>query len=500
MKKDFSHLKPPRFWQSLLWKLTMAVMVLTFSTLFVLTIANYLLGHVLLHFAYQGFWERRAVSTDVAAIASWMEAKPVNAAALRDWLDFYRERIKAKRKADFFETYGGLETYVADENAFYDLVIFDREGNVVTATEAGKTSFSAAEKPLADKILFQNADESKVIDGEGGKGVMFAAPIRNWKNEMVGGFLARERLPFSWGDMVIKSVHDYFVDLIGSTVALIGFGFILGFPVARHATRRLGKIALATETWSKGDFSARVDDAASDELGVLARRLNAMADDLRENFALRQIIATAEERNRIARDLHDSVKQQAFALALQIGSAKALLAREPAAAAAHLGESEKLAGQIQRELVDLIHELSLKKDPRGESFSGRVRRFLDDWSRQSGVAFELLQAEPPPLAPIVAQTFYRIIQEALANVARHSQATKVVVRFDRTPTGGVRISIADDGRGFDPKDAVGGFGLRNMRERAARLPNGRLTITSEIGAGVEIAVECAAQDEGGANE
>ncbi len=197
-------------------------------------------------------------------------------------------------------------------------------------------------------------------------------------------------------------------------------------------------------------------------------------------------LATASERLRLARDLHDSVKQHVFVTAMEIGAARALVGRDPGAVAIHLDRADMSIREAQGELVAMIHQPG-KPRLAGRSLADALRDYLSDWSRQTAIcAEERLGANSAPLPATVSDAVYRVAQEALANVARHSQATQVVVTLtanDETQT----LRIWDNGCGFVP-DAVAltgetrGYGLCNMRERLAAI-NGSLTIESRLGQG-----------------
>jgi len=109
-----------------------------------------------------------------------------------------------------------------------------------------------------------------------------------------------------------------------------------------------------------------------------------------------------------------------------------------------------------------------------------------DWAHRSEIAIEVNVQEPGPLSLEIEQTLYRIAQEALANVARHSAAHHVDLLLSDGP-GVVTMEIADDGCGFDPRGEHAGMGLASMRERAEAL-NGEVTIESEPGRGTHISV------------
>jgi two-component system, NarL family, sensor histidine kinase LiaS len=263
----------------------------------------------------------------------------------------------------------------------------------------------------------------------------------------------------------------------------VGIGF--GLMTTRRLVRRLEVISAAAGEWARGDFSASVSDGRADEVGQLARRLNSMAAELRGVLALRQELAGMEERTRLARDLHDTVKQQVFALGMQIGAAQAMLDGGPAEARRRLAEAEGLVRQIQHELVTIIRELQPASQT-GKGFEQALREHAANWSRQSGVAAEVQFDEGLALVPEAEHAFLRITQEALSNVSRHGGATRARVGLHRGEDGGVTLSVEDDGAGFDVGHRNGGMGLRNMRERAEALPGGWFRVESQKGKGTSV--------------
>jgi signal transduction histidine kinase len=253
-------------------------------------------------------------------------------------------------------------------------------------------------------------------------------------------------------------------------------GVLTGALISRNLRRRLHGIAQAAEAWSRGDFAVAARDPSGDELGQLARDLNRMAEQLRTLLATRQELAVVEERNRLARELHDTVKQHVFAGALLVRAARKQLARDPAVAERHLQDAEELAGQTQQELIDLIHALR----PAAVADRGLVAVLseqVDDWSRRTGIAADL-RVEGERTTPLeVEDALLRVVQEALANVARHSAAQKVDMRL-AWDSEQVQLAVQDDGAGFDPSQAEGrGLGLTSMRERVEVL-GGTLTLSS----------------------
>jgi len=193
-------------------------------------------------------------------------------------------------------------------------------------------------------------------------------------------------------------------------------------------------------------------------------------------------LATLAERQRLARDLHDTVKQQAFALNLQLATLRRQLPPGPAADRA--AQAELLSGQIQQELAQILDEL--RASDSALPFVERLRMRALGWAQVSGIILDAQLADAPTLAPADQETLLRIADEALANVLRHSGATRVSVAL-RREADMLTLDIADNGRG-GIADATPGMGIANMRERAASLPHGRFLIESEAHEGTVVRI------------
>jgi signal transduction histidine kinase len=251
--------------------------------------------------------------------------------------------------------------------------------------------------------------------------------------------------------------------------------------VGWYVTRRLARIAHAADEWRRGDFSRLIDDRSRDELGYLAGQLDAMAGDLKALLATRSQLATLNERQRLARNLHDTVKQKAFALNLQLATAAKTIDAHSSAGAG-LAVARRLSGQIQHELAAILDELRGADDPvlpLAELLAPRIA----DWSRASGIPATVRLAATCALPPAQADDVVRLLDEALANIQRHSGARHVEVEL-ATEGARWRLRIRDDGCG-GAAPRPGGMGIGNMRTRAAQLPGGRLDLP-EGSAGTEI--------------
>jgi signal transduction histidine kinase len=291
---------------------------------------------------------------------------------------------------------------------------------------------------------------------------------------------------FSYGNLL---------GLVGINVVLLtvlagAAGTLFGSLTARSFTRRFKKLSLAADTWSCGDFSVIVQDRSGDELGQLSRRLNRMAEELQTLLETWQQLATLEERNRLARDLHDSVKQQVFSLAMQVGALKMLLRRDVDAAERRLNEIERMVRMAQKELASLIHELR-PVALEGKNLVGALQDFTRQWTNQTWINAQVSVEGACALAPEVEEALFRIAQEALSNVARHSNASAVQVQL-RCEQERVELVISDNGHGFEVAKARRSIGLLSMRERIQAL-GGDIQIESAAGKGTSLCIACSTE-------
>jgi NarL family two-component system sensor histidine kinase LiaS len=213
-----------------------------------------------------------------------------------------------------------------------------------------------------------------------------------------------------------------------------------------------------------------------------------MADQLRNLLQARQKLATLEERNRLARDLHDSVKQQVFAVSMQIGATRFLLRRDADAAEARLLEAEKLVRQAQQELTSLIRELR-PVALEGKKLATAMREMAMQWIQQTSIVATIRIEDMQTLPLTVEEALFRVAQEALSNVARHSKATlvQIVLTSDEKT---VTLSVTDNGQGFIPAErSYLGVGLLSMQERMRAL-GGDAQVESTPGKGTRIIAHC----------
>jgi len=195
-----------------------------------------------------------------------------------------------------------------------------------------------------------------------------------------------------------------------------------------------------------------------------------------------QQVAALEERNRLARELHDSVKQQALAASFQLGTAVTLFDCDPQTAKQHLLEADNLVNMVRKELSDLILELRPQAMDR-KDITEAISDYAIEWAHQSDIEVHVDVQEPTGLSLEVKRALFRILQESLANIARHSSAENadVLLRVDED----IQLIVKDDGHGFDSSVKQGGMGLQSMKERAETL-DGSFAVDSDPGKGTRV--------------
>ena len=206
--------------------------------------------------------------------------------------------------------------------------------------------------------------------------------------------------------------------------------------------------------------------------------------------------AAQEERHRLARDLHDSVKQQLFAIHTGAATAQARFDAEPAGAQDALTQVRESARQAMSEMEAMLH--GLRAAPiENVGLVEALKQSCEALAFRTGARVEFIPGELPPseaLPPGAQDAMFRVAQEALANVARHARASHVRVTLDGSRKE-LELIIKDDGAGFEQSGSASGQGLSNMRARAAEC-GGRTEIISQPGGGtrVRMTIPAAASD------
>jgi len=329
-----------------------------------------------------------------------------------------------------------------------------------------------------------------------------------------------------WGVILGQSEAEVFApaylvqrELILPTLLLTGLSFLIAILMSKNIVRPLKALTLASERIASGDLATPVGGLGSDEILKLSNSFDDMRSKLKESLErimtqnlelenrvalrtaqirasrqqiedlLKKIIRSQEdERKRIARDLHDTILQDVAAFLIKLDVCKL----EPGLRTV---DSIDEMRQIVTNTIDNIH--TVIKDLRPTilddlGINAAIRWLMDRHLVSKGIACDFrVETAVKRLPPAVEITVFRILQEAMVNIARHSNARNVTVTVGAKGSS-LEITVVDDGGGFDfselvrtPSENGRGLGLLGMKERAS-LINGRLAVISLLGVGTEV--------------
>lgn len=288
----------------------------------------------------------------------------------------------------------------------------------------------------------------------------------------------------------IDEVWDSLQQLLG----LCGLALLLSLLTIRWAVRRamglLDELLCALRQVSGGQLTARLREAGLPEARQLAAYFNHMTATLEQargdNAQLTQALLAAQEQERtqLAQALHDDLGQYLAGIRAQLCLLR-MVAEQPAVVTQTAHDLELNCERLQQGFRALVHNLypvALHYMPLAEAFG----LLVSQWQASQGIECRLRVGEHLPALPGASRThLYRLLQEALTNVARHAGASQVRVRLQRSAKG-LRLFIRDNGRGAHPPQRPG-VGLHSMAERARSL-GGELRILSRPGGGWALAL------------
>ncbi|GAP94217.1 ATP-binding response regulator [Leptolyngbya sp. NIES-2104] len=223
------------------------------------------------------------------------------------------------------------------------------------------------------------------------------------------------------------------------------------------------------------------------------RRLQTTEEDLRralgQERALNQRIeemAAVEERNRIARDIHDSLGHLLVALNVQLETGLTLWTVDLDRAYSFLTEAKQLGSQALQAVRQSVS--NIRSDPlQGQLLESAIVKLTDEFYLTAGILPDCSIDLSHPLSKAVNHVAYRIVQESLTNICKYADATIVQIRL-QTTSNGLSLVVKDNGKGFYPSEPSVGYGLRGMQERTAAV-GGQLNIDSSPGNGCCICAE-----------
>jgi two-component system, NarL family, sensor histidine kinase UhpB len=297
------------------------------------------------------------------------------------------------------------------------------------------------------------------------------------------------------GDEIAESWEDARPLLLLVLVVSIIANGLLYFVIGRWL-RPVERIVAAMDGIEQGDYRARLPAFELPELATVAGKFNRMAEVLErsreENRHLaQQSIAIQEaERRALAHELHDELGQSIAAINAVAASIEAGAARSGAVTIAEIGARMHgvVRGMLRRLRPVLLDEFGLTR---------ALEDLVDGWNERHEEAFCRLSVRGSfdDLRDDSAISLYRVVQECLTNASKHSGASEVTVEFERNPSGGTRLVVADNGKGFDAAVTRPGLGLLGMRERSEAL-GGTFMVEASVSGGVRLTIELPPRTEG----
>lgn len=289
--------------------------------------------------------------------------------------------------------------------------------------------------------------------------------------------------------------------VIGLIIALY-----TGFTASGNLKSRLDSLSVLITQFANGNYQSSVHFEEKDEVTRIGNELNElgkklmdqvkslqrMADEKAELAKSAHKSAVIEERQRLARDLHDAVSQQLFALTMMSEAAVKQLETNPAVSKEQMTEVASMALQAQTEMRALLLHLRpvhLSGDPLHKG----IRKLVEELQVRSTIDFQVEVEKNLVLTETTEEHVFRIIQEALSNILRHADATVVHLNI-RNLRKELFVHIRDDGKGFDMTEdsrKKTSYGLRTMRERSEEL-GGTFRVRSKQGEGtyIDIRIPC----------
>ena len=212
-----------------------------------------------------------------------------------------------------------------------------------------------------------------------------------------------------------------------------------------------------------------------------SREKLAIAHQQLHQYALRiEDQATLQERNRIAREIHDALGHSLTAQSIQLENALVFLPLNLEKSRTFLQEARQLNANALREVRQSV--ATLRSNPiQGQSLESALNLLFADFQRHTGIIPDYAINLTQPLSTEVSTTIYRIVQEALTNISKHGEATQIKIDL-HSAIDELHLRVEDNGKGFNPSQNTTGFGLQGMRERTLML-GGKFNVVSTPGSG-----------------
>ena len=385
----------------------------------------------------------------------------------------------------------GDRTGDANANGFYQTV---KSGRLVISlrTASGHTcTFSSNERAVMPTLRERiEASATHPIAGLAGKAV---ETPEGWISVATLRPLGDQGATFSVGVHIFSPLEKFLQPravLVPLAAYILVMNALAALMIVILLIRRIKRADEAATAWTSGDLATRIHDTGQDEFSGLAQKFDMMADAISGVIQVKQALAAAEERNRLARDLHDSAKQRAFALNLQLSAARGSVPANTVGARL-LDAALSLTSQLQQDLASVIGRLgapTIAESGFRHALTEGVETLLTGSQIEYSIVLNNGDEALLAMLPEVERQLFLITLEAVANALKHARCTQCVISGKREGSHFI-WRIVDNGTGCRSLDGEPqGMGLANMKLRADSLPHGHLDILTNDAGGTAIVV------------
>ncbi|MBP1993465.1 HAMP domain-containing sensor histidine kinase [Paenibacillus eucommiae] len=287
----------------------------------------------------------------------------------------------------------------------------------------------------------------------------------------------------------------------GLLAALLVVGLVMGYVATKRWQRKIDELHLAILELSKGNFTSRVDMEPVNSFHDLFDAFNKMAAAVQTKIQLLQKLGEAEaiqdqqlteaavmeERRRLARDLHDTVSQELFAIHMAASSLPKIIGKDAAAAASLMEHLIQMSHHAQKQMRGLISQLRpIELD--NHSLEEALEKWFPAYCQANDLQGQMEVVISEEISEAIEHQLFLIIQEGMANVVKHASADQIRLSLQEGEHQ-YMLQLVDNGLGFERSEIPSAsHGLSTMRERAQKL-GGNAEIFSKLGSGTRIRVQ-----------
>jgi NarL family two-component system sensor histidine kinase LiaS len=333
---------------------------------------------------------------------------------------------------------------------------------------------------------------------------MYKLRMFNMKWQLLGYFFAASLITVCALYIALEYYQDELRNILfrfGLLALLLFVGLVIGYVATKRWQRKLDELHVAMLELSKGNFKSRMNIEPIDSFRYLFESFNVMASAVEEKVQLLQKLGEAEamqdqqqteaavmeERRRLARDLHDTVSQELFAIHMAASSLPKIMSRNPAASAGVMDQLIQMSHHAQKQMRGLISQLR-PIELHDMSLEEALYKWFPEYCRANELQGQLEVVLQEGISEAIEHQLFLIIQEGMANIVKHASAKHIQLSLYEREHQYI-LQLEDNGQGFERSEIPSAsHGLSTMRERAQKL-GGSTEIFSKLGSGTRVRVQ-----------